>query len=385
MRPRPIRSGFRRVGLARALATAVAAALGLVPLAPALAPQRARAAASASNSPSRSSASSASNSPSRSSASSASNSPSRSSTSSASNSPSRSSTSSAPNSPSPSKATLRLEPDAIERSGIDTIVVAGSRFEPTVRGFGRVLDPALIVDAVANVEALRAAEASARAEQARVETLARDDQNASRREVESARTLAARARADVAMAHTRLVAQIGPELARDPDLAALTRRLEDGRASLIRIDVPGSEAPPAPERGVRFTTYPARQEPLEARYVGFAATVDPTLPGFALLFLATTNPPRPGTPVIADCRTAAPPEIGVALPPSAVVYLAGRPFAWVEPVRGRFERRALETISRDDGSLFVRQGLVPGERVVSAGAQQLLSSELLGDDAGGAE
>lgn len=283
------------------------------------------------------------------------------------------------------EATLRLEPEAVEQAGIETIVVGESRFEQTVRGFGRVLDPALIVDAVANVEALGAAEESARAEQARVEALARDDQNASLREVETARTLAARARADLAMARSRLVVQIGPALARDPELVTLARRLEDGDASLIRIDVPGSEQPPAPERGVRFTFYPERREPLEVRYVGPAATVDPTLPGFALLFLATANPPQAGTPVIADCRTAAPPETGVELPPSAVVYLGGRPFAWVEQADGRFERRALETISREDGSLFVRRGLVAGERVVSAGAQQLLSSELLGDDAGAAE
>lgn len=285
----------------------------------------------------------------------------------------------------PPEGTVRLEPDAVTRAGIETIVVAPSRFEPTVRGFGRVLDPALIVDSIANVEALRTAEASARAEQRRVEALARDDRNASLREVEAARSLAARARADLAMARSRLVVQIGPALARDPDLATIARRLADGDASLIRIDVPGSEQPPAPERGVRFTFYPERREPLEVRYVGPAATIDPTLPGFALLFLATARPPQAGTPVIADCRTAAPPETGVELPPSAVVYLGGRPFAWVERGEGRFERRILETISREDGSLFVRRGLVAGERVVSTGAQQLLSSELLAGDAGAAE
>lgn len=284
-----------------------------------------------------------------------------------------------------SEATLELESEAVERAGIQTLVVVASHFEPSVRGFGRVLDPAPIVDAVANLEALRAAEASAQAERRRVEDLARDDQNASLREVETARTLAARARADLAMARSRLVMQIGSELARDPDLGKWARRLEDGRASLIRIDVPGSEAPPSPERGVRFTLYPARRSPLEVRYVGRAATIDPLLPGFALLFLATANPPQAGTPVIADCRTAAPPESGVELPPSALVYLSGKPFAWVDLGRGRFERRALETISREDGSLFVRRGLAPGERVVTVGAQQLLSSELLGSEAGVAE
>jgi hypothetical protein len=113
--------------------------------------------------------------------------------------------------------------------------------------------------------------------------------------------------------------------------------------------------------------------------------VDAALPGYALLFLVTTNAPPPGSLVRADCRTADPTEIGVAVPIGALVYLAGRPYVFVERGGSQYERRAVEAVVRDDGTAFVSQGLTPGAIVVDVGAQQLLSAERLGDSAGAAE
>ena len=287
--------------------------------------------------------------------------------------------------PAEADGLLRLDAEAVTRAGIATVTASESRFERTARGFGRVLDPLLIVDAVAVVEAARAADEGAAAERVRMENLARDEQNASLRDLATARTVAARTQADLAMARARLVAQIGPQLARDPELVSLAGRLADGRVSLIRIDVSGSERPPAPERGVTLATYPPTAAGLEFRFVGPAAAVDAALPGYALLFLATANAPPAGTTVVADCRTADPPEVGVEIPVQALVYHAGQPFVFVDRGANSFERRAVETIARDDGSLFVSKGLTPGERVVVVGAEQLLSAELLGDSAGAAQ
>lgn len=287
--------------------------------------------------------------------------------------------------PAPTDGLLHLDADAVTRAGLETFTASESRFERTARGFGRVLDPLPIVDAVAVVEAARAADAAAAAERVRMENLARDEQNASLRDLANARTVAARAQADLAMARARLVAQIGPRLAREPELVDLAARLADGRASLIRIDVSGSEPAPAPERGVTLTTYPpSTSGSIEFRFAGPAAVVDPALPGHALLFLATANAPAAGTTVVADCATADPPAIGVEIPGEALVYHAGEPFVFVERSANTFERRAVETVARDDGSLFVSKGLEPGTRVVAVGAAQLLSAELLGDSAGAA-
>jgi multidrug efflux pump subunit AcrA (membrane-fusion protein) len=154
---------------------------------------------------------------------------------------------------------------------------------------------------------------------------------------------------------------------------------------LIRIDVPGSEPPPVPERGVAFTSFPLSTGAIEARFVGPAAVVDAGLPGYALLFLATANAPTPGTAVVADCRTADLPEIGVEIPGAALLHHGGRQFVFVDRGAGTFERRAVETVTREDGSLFVSKGLTPGELIVIAGAEQLFSAERLGATAGAAE
>ena len=85
--------------------------------------------------------------------------------------------------PAEADGLLRLDAEAVTRAGIATVTASESRFERTARGFGRVLDPLLIVDAVAVVEAARAADEGAAAERVRMENLARDEQNASLREI----------------------------------------------------------------------------------------------------------------------------------------------------------------------------------------------------------
>ena len=93
--------------------------------------------------------------------------------------------------PAQSDGLLRIDTEAVTRAGIKTVAVSESRFERTTRGFGRVLDPLPIVDAVAVVEAARAANEGAVAESVRMENLARDEQNASLRDLATARTVAA--------------------------------------------------------------------------------------------------------------------------------------------------------------------------------------------------
>jgi hypothetical protein len=286
---------------------------------------------------------------------------------------------------SPGRATdagprITLDAEALELAGLEFATAATGRFAPELRGFGRVLDPSAIGDAVAGRAAARALDAAASAELARVEELSRDQQNASRRELETARAAAARSRADLSIAHGRLVAVVGSALAHDPELDTIARRLVDREAALVRVDVPGDAPRPAPELGVTLTTYPASAV-LEARYVGPAPSVDPSLPGWGLLFLVTSDAPPPGTSVVARVRTGGDEQVGVLVPGSALVHHASRTFVYVAHEPGNFERRAVDAIALDDGSYFVGQGLAVGEQIVSSGAQQLLSTEIVGASA----
>lgn len=267
----------------------------------------------------------------------------------------------------------------------ETVSVTASVYMPQARGYGRVLDPLPIVDGVAAYEAARSAEAMQVAELARVQTLARDQENASQRELEAARSLAARARADLAMARVRVVAAVGSLLARDPDLPALAGRLAEREISLVRVDIPGNEPTPIPELGLSLEIHPASGHALGARFVGFAPAVDPALSGWGLLVLVTSDsPPAPGAIVVAEVATGRP-SPGFRLPASALVLQGDRHFVFVADGTGGFDRREVVSILLEDGSQFVSKGLVAGDPVVVTGAQQLLSQEILGDAAGESE
>lgn len=267
----------------------------------------------------------------------------------------------------------------------ETVIVSQSAFTPQAQGYGRVLDPLPIVDAVAAYEAARAAEAMQAAELARVQMLARDQENASQRELEAARSLAARARADLAMARVRVVAAVGSLLARDPDLPALAARLAEREISLVRVDIPGDAPTPIPELGLSLEVQPASGHALGARFVGFAPAVDPALAGWGLLVLVTSDsPPAPGAIVVAEVATGRP-SSGFRVPASALVLQGDRGFVFVADGTGGFDRREVASILIEGGSLFVSKGLAAGDPVVVTGAQQLLSQEILGDAAGESE
>jgi hypothetical protein len=65
------------------------------------------------------------------------------------------------------------------------------------------------------------------------------------------------------------------------------------------------------------------------------------------------------------------------VPANALLREGGRLFVFVERGRGTFERRPVAAQAQADGTWFVSAGLAGGERVVAAGAQELLSTEFL--------
>ena len=67
---------------------------------------------------------------------------------------------------------------------------------------------------------------------------------------------------------------------------------------------------------------------------------------------------------------------GVVLPESALIEEDGRPVAYVQPEGERFERRELVLGPRVSGQILVREGVSPGERVVTGAAYQVRLASL---------
>jgi len=280
---------------------------------------------------------------------------------------------------------LTLPAEAVERAGIEVAAPAPGRREPELEAYGRVLDPAPIVAAIAEREAARAASDAAQRELARVTALAKGDQNASARDLEASRAASARASSDFAAADARLLGALGAAARDREDLAALSRQLARREVALVRVDAPAGGDRPQPERGARLAAYLARQSELSARYLGPASDTDPALPGWSFLFLVSGEPPPAGSLVRAWLRTESATLSGVTVPASALVREASGTFVFVERAPGSFERRAVAAQALPDGSWFISSGLGAGERVVVTGAQQLLSAQQLGSRGGGEE
>lgn len=291
-----------------------------------------------------------------------------------------------------SAAVLQLDGETLARAGLRLEPAKAGRLAPELLAYGRVLDPAPASEALANLAAARAAADTAARELTRVEGLARDRENASAREVETARAASARARSDLEIAGYRVDAVFGAARSELGDPTELGRRLSQREAALVQVDVPGDAERPEPERGAHLAAYPELDEELAARFLGAASYADPQRPGWSFLFLVNGRPgpsgqagasPPPGSRVRARLASAGAALSGVHVPASALLRSEGRLFVFVSRGDGRFERREVVARVRPDGSALVTKGIDAGEPLVVSGAQQLLSTQRLAGGGGG--
>jgi hypothetical protein len=256
---------------------------------------------------------------------------------------------------------------------VETAIAEAAELASIREGFGRVLDPLPFVDAIGAWSAARRALAYADVERRRVERLASHDRNASDRELEAARLAAERAALDLRAATARMAAVWGADAAARPDLESIAARLASGRAAIAGFDLPAG-APDARIEELRLAPAEPGAPDLATSPLGRAPAADPVTRGRAYLLLVEHDPPPVGMALAA--RVEAPPAVGVAVPTSAIVWSAGEPLVFVATGRG-FERRAIERAGAVPGGWLASHGVAPGERVVVAGAQQLLSRDLL--------
>jgi hypothetical protein len=271
---------------------------------------------------------------------------------------------------------LALPKHDIARAGLTIAAVEPASAAPELRALGRVLDPLPLIQTVHALRATSSALAVARSEHARVTKLHENDRNASTRDLETARATLDRATLDFADATVRLALAWGSSTTQHNDVDLLADDLGRGRSAVARVDLPAGEALSAPPAAVSFsaTNHDVRGS---ARLLGPAPTTDPLLQGEAYFFLIERDPPAPGTSLVATLLCDQRPILGVSVPRSAIVWHDGRPLVYVELQPDVFERRTIELRMPLDDAWLVTTGVVPGDRIVLEGVQQLLSEELL--------
>lgn len=262
---------------------------------------------------------------------------------------------------------VRLDVDGVRRAGVRSAVVERAERRAEVEAFGRALDPLPLVEMRQARAAAATAATLARTEYERVARLHRDDQNASTRDLETARAALDKATVDLTSASARLT--LGWGAAADAGDAVIDG-LVAGRLAVVRVDLPAGVVLTVPPTAV---TIGGRA----AQVLGPAPTVDPLVQGDAWLALVDGDPPRPGAVLPVLVAREPEPTVGVAVPATALVWVDGHPTLYAEPAPGEFERRTVTLGARAGDGWIVMAGVAPGERVVVAGAARLLSAQVM--------
>lgn len=272
---------------------------------------------------------------------------------------------------------IKLDAETQKMMGLQIAPLQPIQLNPEIKVYGRVLDPSGLVTAVADLTAAKAASEASQAELERLKTLAVQN-NASARSVQAAEATAVRDRGQAESARLRLVAAWGAVIADRNDIGPLVEALGTLKAALIQLNAPAGELVKDTPRAARVFILNDETNSIVATFISPAPAVDPQLQARSFLFLVSSNAQHlaPGTALTGFLDLPGESESGVAVPASAIIRFNGAKWAYVQTGDENFTRTEVASEHPIENGWFVRSGLKPEQKVVTAGAQEILSEEL---------
>ncbi len=234
----------------------------------------------------------------------------------------------------------------------------------------------------AQAQKSRVAEDVARKEYTRLKTLFDRNQNISEKSLQSAQGALETSEAEVHAEEQQLNLQESVVRQEWGGVAAKwtmegspeLQRILDQREVLVQMTIPSVATFGAPRL---ISLEMAGGIRTEASLVSDYPKVDPRIQGRSFLYFARAQPGfAPGANLVAHLSVGRPMK-GLIVPASAVVWSEGKAWTYVQTDSDRFTRRAVATDIPVDKGFFVARGFSPGDRILSQGAQALLSEELL--------
>jgi hypothetical protein len=113
----------------------------------------------------------------------------------------------------------------------------------------------------------------------------------------------------------------------------------------------------------------------QAGFVSVLPQLDARLQAPSLLYEIAAHPGLVPGMNLNVFLASGPLERGAIIPSGAVVWSQGNAWCYVEESPGKFVRTAVQTSSPVSSGWFVTEGIDPNARVVTSGAQTLLSEE----------
>lgn len=152
--------------------------------------------------------------------------------------------------------------------------------------------------------------------------------------------------------------------------------ISDVSQPLLRVAW-GEGAPLRPPRSARVRDLEGRHAPVVARLVGQAPEVDQLTQRPAWYYRMERRWPgvAVGLPLLVEVPGRPADGSAIAVPASATVQWEGLVWAYVERTPGEFSRVRVPTGAPLPGGWAVSRGFEAGDRVVTRGAEQLLSEE----------
>lgn len=279
-----------------------------------------------------------------------------------------------------------------KNSGIKTDTVLPITFEGEIKSYGNVISIDGLIEAKAQYLSLtselnvsNASQAQNQAQLERLKVLNADDKNVSDRAVQEAQALV---NADIAKrnAVTQQIKQLkeSVQLKWGEALAQLVfakkppaylQALLTRENVLVQVGLPVNTAAPKVGSSIHITPLNASSQVIQAQYISAATQSDQSGLGKTFYYSAPADLLRIGMRVNAEIDpNANDAKQGVVIPNSAVVWYAGKAWAYFKEDDNRFIRKPIDTDTEIEEGWF-NQAIAADSIVVTSGAQLLLSEE----------
>ena len=287
---------------------------------------------------------------------------------------------------------VRISTQSQKAAGIAVQTLKAARREAAFEVYGIVANLQPLAElrgrflaATAEAKAARATLAAAESEFRRMEMLFRDDRNVSEQAVKSAearyraelvrQTAADQAAAGIRDAIRGMWGETVTGWAVNPDSQTMQSLLQQS-SFLVQLVFP-YDHPRASVRGkVAVAPAMALENLHPASFVSDSPQIDPAFPGETYFYLVNGGGFRSGMRVAARIGMGGAAVSGVIVPSAAVVWRAGKAWAYVRDDEKTFARFEVSTTDEMQGGWFNTAGFDDDDEVVVSGAQLLLSEEL---------